>query len=66
MEKNVGGYDRPLRFLIGAALLTFGYRNREQTVGTIAFLMGSDLFSTAVIQRCPVSAVFGIDTCNGG
>ncbi|MWV41425.1 DUF2892 domain-containing protein [Natrialba sp. INN-245] len=63
MDKNVGGPARLLRFVIGVTLLAFGYRNRDRTIGTIAFLCGSDLFATAVIQRCPVNAVFGIDTC---
>ncbi|OVE83667.1 YgaP family membrane protein [Natronolimnobius baerhuensis] len=63
MDKNVGGYDRPLRFLLGAALLTYGYQNRERTIGTLAFVAGSDIFATAVIQRCPLNALFGINTC---
>ena len=63
MDKNVGGFDRTLRIVLGAALLLFGYRNRDRTAGTLAFVAGSDVFATAVIQRCPVNAVFGIDTC---
>ena len=63
MEKNVGGFDRLLRVVLGTALLLFGYRNRNRTVGTLAFVAGSDVFATAVIQRCPMNAVFGIDTC---
>ncbi|RQG97439.1 YgaP family membrane protein [Natrarchaeobius oligotrophus] len=63
MEKNVGGFDRPLRFVLGATLLAFGYRNRDRTVGTLAFVAGSDVFATAIIRRCPVNALLGIDTC---
>ena len=63
MDKNVGGFDRVLRVVLGAALLLFGYRNRDRPVGTLAFVAGSDVFATAVIQRCPLNAVFGIDTC---
>ncbi|WP_049928065.1 YgaP family membrane protein [Halopiger goleimassiliensis] len=65
MDKNVGGFDRTLRMLVGATLLLFGYRNRDRTIGTLAFVAGSDVFATAVIQWCPMNALFGIDTCGG-
>lgn len=65
MDKNVGGFDRTLRLVLGAALLLVGYRNRDRTAGTLAFVAGSDVFATAIIQRCPLNALFGIDTCGG-
>ncbi|MXV60915.1 DUF2892 domain-containing protein [Natronorubrum sp. JWXQ-INN-674] len=65
MNKNVGGADRTLRVLLGVALLLFGYRNRDRTAGTLAFVAGSDVFATAVIQRCPANTLLGIDTCPG-
>ncbi|WP_121744325.1 YgaP family membrane protein [Natronorubrum halophilum] len=65
MDKNVGGFDRALRVVLAIALLVFGYRNQDRTVGTLAFVAGSDLFATALVQRCPMNALFGIDTCNG-
>ena len=65
MDKNVGSLDRMLRVVFGAILLSFGYRNRNRTAGTLAFVAGSDIFATAVIQRCPLNALFGIDTCDG-
>ncbi|PCR89105.1 YgaP family membrane protein [Natrinema ejinorense] len=63
MDKNVGGYDRLGRFVLAAVLLVIGYRNRNRTAGTLLFIAGSDLFATAVIQRCPMNALLGIDTC---
>lgn len=63
VDRNVGGVDRLLRVVAGLALLACGYRNRDSTVGTLAFVAGSDVFATAVIGRCPVNALFGIDTC---
>ncbi|THE65471.1 DUF2892 domain-containing protein [Salinadaptatus halalkaliphilus] len=42
---------------------TYGYRNRDRTIGTLAFVAGSDLFATAVIQRCPANALLGTNTC---
>ncbi|WP_126663945.1 YgaP family membrane protein [Haloterrigena salifodinae] len=64
MDRNVGGFDRVLRIVLGAALLLIGYRNRDRTAGTLAFIAGSDIVATAIIQRCPVNAVLGIDTCS--
>jgi len=63
MDRNVCGGDRIGRVLLSALLLVVGYRNRQRTIGTIAFVAGSDLLATAVIQRCPVNTVLGIDTC---
>lgn len=63
MEKNVGGFDRTSRFVLAAALLLIGYRNRSRTLGTLLFVAGSDILATAIIQRCPVNALLGIDTC---
>lgn len=63
MNPNVGGVDRLLRVVVGLALLTFGYRNRNRTLGALAFVAGSDVFATAIIQRCPANELLGIDTC---
>ncbi|GAB3678073.1 YgaP family membrane protein [Halopiger thermotolerans] len=65
MNKNVGGADRALRIVLASVLLAIGYRNRDKTAGALAFVAGSDILATAVIQRCPVNALFGIDTCSG-
>lgn len=64
MDRNVGGIDRIGRLVVSLALLAVGYRNRDTTTGTLAFIAGADLLATAVIQRCPVNALFGVDTCN--
>ncbi|MDG5817887.1 DUF2892 domain-containing protein [Natronococcus sp. A-GB7] len=63
MNPNVGGVDRLLRVVVGIALLTFGYRNRDRTLGTLAFVAGSDVFATAIIQRCPANELLALDTC---
>lgn len=65
MDRNVGGADRLVRLVGGLALLSYGYRNREGTAGALAFIAGSDILATAVIQRCPVNSLLGIDTCDG-
>ncbi|WP_336342824.1 YgaP family membrane protein [Halalkalicoccus ordinarius] len=63
MKRNVGSLDRLGRLLVSFALLVFGSRNREKTIGTLAFIGGTDLLATVVIRRCPLNALFGIDTC---
>jgi hypothetical protein len=63
MDKNVCRFDRLGRVILATILLVVGYRNRNQTLGSLGFIAGSDLLATAVIQRCPVNSVLGIDTC---
>ncbi|SEQ76306.1 YgaP family membrane protein [Natrinema salaciae] len=63
MDRNVCDFDRLGRLVIAAALLLAGYRHRERTIGALSFIAGSDILATAVIQRCPVNALLGIDTC---
>lgn len=63
MNRNVCGTNRVLRVVLGVALLIVGYRNRGKTAGTLAFIAGSDITATAIIQRCPVNTLLGIDTC---
>lgn len=63
MEKNVGGFDRTARVVLATALLLIGYRNRSRTLGTLSFVAGSDILATALIQRCPMNALLGVDTC---
>lgn len=63
MDRNVGGFDRLGRVILATILLVAGYRNRTRTLGALAFIAGSDLLATAVIRRCPVNALLGIDTC---
>ncbi|WIV68525.1 YgaP family membrane protein [Natrialbaceae archaeon AArc-T1-2] len=63
MERNVGGLDRIGRVVLELTLLIVGYRNRDETPGTLAFVAGSDILATAVIGRCPLNALCGIDTC---
>ncbi|WP_254521728.1 YgaP family membrane protein [Natrinema caseinilyticum] len=63
MDRNVCGFDRLGRTVLATMLLLVGYRNRDRTVGTLAFVAGSDLLATAIIQRCPINALVGLDTC---
>jgi NhaP-type Na+/H+ or K+/H+ antiporter len=69
MNKNVGGYDRTARLIVGPILLLVGITALVGAVplGTlgsvVALLVGAILTVTGAVQRCPLNAVFGIDTC---
>ncbi len=74
MDKNVGGYDRIARFVAGPILLALGVASlagmvtlAEGTTGTalgaIAALIGVVFLGTALIQKCPLNSLLGIDTC---
>jgi hypothetical protein len=75
MQKNVGGYDRLARLvlgpilLIGAAAASGGYVTLASGfVGAaiiwVALLVGVVLLVTGVVQVCPLNRVLGIDTLN--
>lgn len=60
MTRNVGGIDRIIRIVIGAALI----------VGAITGILGAwgwiglVPLATGLIGWCPPYAIFGINTCN--
>ncbi|WP_435347152.1 YgaP family membrane protein [Haloarchaeobius sp. HRN-SO-5] len=73
MEKNVGGYDRLARFVLGPVLILVGLAALGDvltiaagTVGVVvavvALLVGVVLTATAVTQKCPLNSVIGLDT----
>jgi hypothetical protein len=67
-ERNVGGTDRQLRFLLGGLLLlvggvALGTAALDRTVGVLAVAGGVGLLANAVTQRCLMNRLFGIDTC---
>ncbi|WP_225333461.1 YgaP family membrane protein [Halomicrobium urmianum] len=75
MEKNVGGYDRIARLVVGPILLLVavavlagvvtvtGLLGAALIVG--ALLVGLVLLVTGFTQRCPLNDVLGIDTYRG-
>ncbi|WP_396610712.1 DUF2892 domain-containing protein [Haloferax sp. S1W] len=76
MEKNVGGYDRiaraifgPALIIVGAAALGGAFTIAAGTLGLVAagvlLVVGAVLATTAIIQKCPLNALFGINTYTG-
>lgn len=76
MEKNVGGYDRGLRIVVGIVLLaaglaalgglfSFASGTAGVAVAVVVALVGAVLLATGAVQMCPINAALGIDTCEG-
>lgn len=64
MMCNVGGIERPIRIAAGILLLGIGALAGLSTVGTgIALAAGAILLLTGSIGFCPLTALFGINTC---
>jgi|AntRauTorckE6833_2_1112554.scaffolds.fasta_scaffold05488_6 hypothetical protein len=73
MQKNVGGYDRITRFVLGPILVVLGLAHVLELLviasGTLglgiaiaAILVGAVFLATATTQTCPLNHVLGIDT----
>ncbi|MFC4248948.1 DUF2892 domain-containing protein [Natribaculum luteum] len=73
MEPNVGGFDRTVRIALGLAFLsialaavasgsTLGESTRTVLVAGTS-LVAAVLLASAILQRCPVNRLLGIDTC---
>ncbi|KAB1186733.1 MULTISPECIES: DUF2892 domain-containing protein [Haloferax] len=76
MEKNVGGYDRIARFIVGpvlivlgaaalAGVLTIATGTLGLVVAGVALLLGAILTTTAVTQKCPLNRALGFNTYKG-
>ena len=76
MEKNVGGYDRiaraivgPVLIIVGAAALAGFLTIATGTLGLVvagaALLVGAVLTTTAFTQKCPLNNVLGFNTYKG-
>jgi len=75
MNKNVGGYDRIGRFVVGAVLLVagaIGYAGMvrvavgpvpQALMALILVLIGAVLLVTGYTQKCPINGVLGMNTC---
>ena len=73
MQKNVGGYDRGVRFVLGPILILAGVAAFAGLVtlagGTLGLVLagavvavGAVLTTTATTQKCPLNAAIGMNT----
>jgi hypothetical protein len=64
MTCNVGGIERPIRITVGVLLIGIGALADLPAVGAgIALAVGVIMLFTGAIGFCPLSALFGINTC---
>lgn len=61
-SKNVGGFDRILRIVVGAALLIGFFFNGDSTYGWL-YLIGIIPLVTGLMSTCPLYSIFGMNTC---
>jgi hypothetical protein len=64
MKKNLGTADRIIRLIVAVifAVLYFG-QYVTGTFGIILLVLGVVFALTAVINFCPIYAIFGLSTC---
>lgn len=77
MEKNVGGYDRIARLVVGPILVVLGVASYlgyvlavSDTLGYavagLAVLVGPVFVVTGVLQRCVLNSLVGTNTAESG
>ncbi|MFT4883538.1 MAG: hypothetical protein ACI8U4_001045 [Natronomonas sp.] len=78
MDKNVGGYDRIGRFVIGAVLVIAGIAGYaglfrvavgpvpQALMALILVVIGAVLLVTGYSRTCPINSMLGIDTFKRG
>lgn len=65
MMKNVGGWDRVLRIVVGLALIAWGFLGLEGSGRWIAVIVGLVPFLTGAIGFCPLYKPFHFSTHKG-
>ena len=61
-KKNVGGIDRVLRVLVGAALIA-GFALNQEGAYSWLYLIGIIPLATGLLGTCPAYSIFGFNTC---
>lgn len=60
---NVGGIDRVLRIIIGAALLIWFFADQGTGFWHWAKLIGIVPLATGLLSTCPLYSIIGLNTC---
>lgn len=63
MSVNIGTIDRTARFVVGAALITYGWTSLADAWLWTAVIVGIALTVTALVGICPAYSIFGVSTC---
>ena len=62
LAKNVGGIDRILRIVVGAALL-LGFVLNMGSAYSWLYLFGIVPLATGLMRTCPLYSIIGVNTC---
>ncbi len=65
MDKNEGKADRLTRFLVGIALLAFGFFFAVGIAKPVTLFFGTTTIISAIFGWCPLYIPFGLNTCGG-
>ncbi|MFC6498481.1 DUF2892 domain-containing protein [Gemmobacter lanyuensis] len=63
MTKNVGGIDRILRIVIGAALILWFFVDQGSGFWHWAKLIGIVPLLTGILSSCPLYTILGLSSC---
>jgi hypothetical protein len=63
LTTNVGGIDRILRIVVGAALLVWFFVDQGQGFWHWAKLIGIVPLATGLVSSCPLYSILGMSTC---
>ncbi|MFQ5888806.1 MAG: DUF2892 domain-containing protein [Gemmatimonadota bacterium] len=65
LVRNVGGWDRAIRVIVGLALIVLVIsQDLAGFWGGIAFLVGGVALITGVVRYCPVNKMLGLNSCS--
>ena len=62
LAKNVGGIDRILRIVVGAALILGFFLNMDGAYSWL-YLIGIVPLATGLMKTCPLYSMLGMNTC---
>jgi hypothetical protein len=62
MKKNIGGLERAVRIILGAAILSLAFVGPKSSWAYLGIIP----LVTGLIGWCPPYALFGISTCRTG
>ena len=64
MKRNVGGFDRNARIVVGVVLLIVGLATPiAMTWRIVSLVIAAVALVTAIVGYCPANAIFGINSC---
>ncbi len=65
MTCNVGGIERSIRIGVGLLAMSIGFfAGLSTTMAAVMVGVGAILLVTGMIRFCPLSVLFGINTCS--